>query len=139
MNYKNAAIEDDEEDDEDQEEVEVPDYSWALVPVDDEKVKKKRNELLKKKAKAVKEKNKANRVGKVLFDVDTDGTFVTGVGIPGKSKNQIHEADDQEEEKSYIDEEDMLLERVEQTSRDLHNMMKYMDKVENLMEGDTLG
>ena len=136
MNYKDAAIE--EESDEEQEEVEVPDYSWALVPVDDEKVKKKRNELLKKKAKAVKEKNKGTRVGKVLFDADTDGTFVTGVGIPGRSKNQIHENED-EEEKSYIDEEDMLLEKVEQTSKDLHNMMKYMDKVENLMEGDTLG
>ena len=135
MNYKSEAIEEEE----DEEEVEVPDYSWALVPVDDEKVKKKRNDLLKKKAKAIKEKNKATRVGKVLFDVDTDGTFVTGVGIPGRSKNQIHEADDQEEQKSYIDEEDMLLEKVEQTSRDLHNMMKYMDKVENLMEGDTLG
>ena len=89
MNYKDEAIEE-----EDEEEVEVPDYSWALVPVDDEKVKKKRNELLKKKAKAVKANSKATRVGKVLFDVDTDGTFVTGVGIPGRSKNQLHEADD---------------------------------------------
>ena len=134
MDYKNQAVEE-----EDEEEVEVPDYSWALVPVDDEKVKKKRNELLKKKAKAVKANSKATRVGKVLFDVDTDGTFVTGVGIPGRSKNQLHETDDQEDEKQYIDEEDMLLDKVEQTSRDLHNMMKYMDKVENLMEGDTLG
>ena len=134
MDYKNQAVEE-----EDEEEVEVPDYSWALVPVDDEKVKKKRNELLKKKAKAVKANSKATRVGKVLFDVDTDGTFVTGVGIPGRSKNQLHETDDLEDEKQYIDEEDMLLDKVEQTSRDLHNMMKYMDKVENLMEGDTLG
>ena len=33
----------------------------------------------------------------------------------------------------------MLLEKIDQTEKDLHNMMKYMDKVENLMEGDTLG
>ena len=133
MNYKDQAIE--EEDDEDEgEEVEVPDYSWALVPVDDEKIKKKRNELLKKKAKAVKDKSKQTRVGKVLFDVDADGTFVTGVGIPGRTKNkELHETGDQEEQKQYIDEEDLLLEKIDRTEKDLYGMMKYMDKVEDLM------
>ena len=133
MNYKDQAIEE-EDDEDDGEEVEVPDYSWALVPVDDEKIKKKRNELLKKKAKAVKDKSKQTRVGKVLFDVDADGTFVTGVGIPGRTKNkELHETGDQEEQKQYIDEEDLLLEKIDRTEKDLYGMMKYMDKVEDLM------
>lgn len=52
--------------------------------------------LLKAKAKAIASKD-PNKVGKVIFDVDgdaaghdDDGTFVTGVGIPGKKKGKRH-------------------------------------------------
>ena len=66
--------------------------------------------------------------------MDADGTFVTGVGIPGRTKNkELHETGDQEEQKQYIDEEDLLLEKIDRTEKDLYGMMKYMDKVEDLM------
>lgn len=55
-------------------------YSMALVPVDEAEMKRKRNEKLKAQAKRV---AATTQVGKVLFDIDEEGTFVTGVGIPG--------------------------------------------------------
>jgi len=71
----------------------------ALVPFDDSGARKQNRELLKMKAKALaagktkdgKEPEGGVKVGKVLFDIDAgadDGTFVTGLGIPGKSKKQ---------------------------------------------------
>lgn len=71
----------------------------ALVPFDDSGARKQNRELLKMKAKALaagktkdgKDAEGGVKVGKVLFDVDAgdDGsTFVTGLGIPGKSKKQ---------------------------------------------------
>lgn len=55
----------------------------ALVPVDEAEMKRKRNERIKAQAKRVAGPTK---VGKVLFDIDEEGTFVTGGGIPGQTK-----------------------------------------------------
>ena len=52
----------------------------ALVPVDEAEMKRKGNERIKAQAKRVAGPTK---VGKVLFDIDEEGTFVTGGGIPG--------------------------------------------------------
>lgn len=72
----------------------------ALVPFDDSGARKQNRELLKMKAKALaagktkdgKDAEGGVKVGNVLFDIDAgaddDGTFVTGLGIPGKSKKQ---------------------------------------------------
>ena len=72
------------------------DNQMALVLVDSEvekKQRKHRNELLKMKAKAITAGQPGpNKQGKVIFDVDADdaGTFVTGLGIPGTSKQRSH-------------------------------------------------
>jgi len=62
----------------------------ALVPFDEAGQRKKNRELLKMKAKQIASKE-PTKVGKVIFDIDADaggdtGTFVTGVGIPGKAR-----------------------------------------------------
>lgn len=79
--------------DEGDEDVSKDGYSMALVPVDEAKMKKQRNERLKNQAKQIADKSSGAggpvKSGKVIFDVDAgadDGTFVTGVGIPGRSK-----------------------------------------------------
>ncbi len=83
----------------------------------------------------------SKKVGKVIFDVDAgaeddDGTFVTGLGIPGKRKKQkaVHRI----EEKFYARIEDELLDKVENTEKEMHDMMKYLNAVENMMSGDDL-
>ena len=110
------------------------DNAMALVPFDTAKEKKKRNELLKLKAKQVVGKEPV-RSGKVLFDVDGDSTFVTGVGIPGRAKTKKGPS---EVEKYYACEEDALLDRVNNTEKGMQDMMKYLDAVENMMGGDDL-
>ena len=79
--------------------------------------------------------------GKVLFDIDAgaedDGTFVTGIGIPGrKGKKAPAPSDDQ---KYYGSLEDELMDRVDNTEKDLHDMMKYLNQVEDMMAGNDLG
>ena len=69
--------------DDEGEEEQTDSYSMALVPVDEAEIKRKRNERIKAQAKRVAGPTK---VGKVLFDIDEEGTFVTGGGIPGQTK-----------------------------------------------------
>lgn len=98
-------------------------------------MKKRRNERLKAVAKQV-ASGHTKKVGKVLFDIDEEGTFVTGVGIPGRSKNKPRTA--AEERELFMSEEDKLLESVNQTEKDMRDMMKYLDAVESSMGGDDL-
>lgn len=61
----------------------------ALVPVTYENQKKQRNELLKAKAKLVSQGQKTGK--RVLYDEDvfnpqTEKTFVTGGGLPGRGR-----------------------------------------------------
>ena len=124
-------------------------YSMALVPIDEAKIKRERNERLKKQAKEISVKTSELgsqaagnpvRSGKVIFDVDgdDDGTFVTGVGIPGKSKKKKAAMQIVGTEKFYAREEDELLDRVNNAEADMMKMMKYLDNVEDMMGGDDL-
>jgi len=83
-----------EDDDDESEEDKSDANSMALVAFDEVGQRKKNREQLKAKAKAFASKE-PTKVGKIIFDVDADhaandddGTFVTGVGIPGKKKNK---------------------------------------------------
>lgn len=64
--------------------------SMAVVPFDEGAQRKQNRELLKQKAKAFALTDPAS--GKILLDIDAEppaadeGTFVTGVGIPGTRK-----------------------------------------------------
>ena len=107
----------------------------ALVPVDEAEMKRRRNERLKAQAKRV-AGGEAKKVGKVLFDIDEEATFVTGIGIPGRTKSKPRT--DEENRQLLMSEEDRLLESVNQTENDMKNMMKYLDAVENTMGGDDL-
>ena len=84
-------------------------YSMALVPVDEAEMKRKRNEKLKAQAKRV---AATTQVGKVLFDIDEEGTFVTGVGIPGQSKNKPPRPEINRDD-LFMSEEDKLLRQVD--------------------------
>ena len=62
------------------------------MPVTYEHMRKQRNDLLKMKAKAFTGR-------RPLYDVDEGGTFVTGLGIPGRREatdDQNEEADNPE-------------------------------------------
>ena len=109
----------------------------ALVPVDEAEMKKQRNERLKAQAKKVAGGKTSTKVGKVLFDIDEEATFVTGIGIPGKSKNKPKMTAEEERE-LLMSEEDKLLNSVNQTEKDMNSMMKYLDAVEGMMGGDDL-
>ena len=78
--------------------------------------------------------------GKVLFDIDAgaedDGTFVTGVGIPGRKNKKVPAPS--EDTKYFGSLEDELLDRVDNTEKDLHDMMKYLNAVEDMMTGNDL-
>jgi len=99
--------------------------SNALVAFDEVGERKKNRALLKAKAKAITSKD-PNKVGKIIFDVDgdgeapghDDGTFVTGVGIPGKKKGKKNYT--AEELKHYEFPEDELMDRVDQTEKEMH-------------------
>lgn len=122
----------------------------ALVPVTsdapcDVKRRKRNRELLKMQAKALssKDPNKA----KVLYDADANdanegSTFVTGIGIPGrakkKQKKQQQVVQYDEEHKFYDNLEDELIDRVDQTEKEMLEMMKFLTSVEDMMGGDDL-
>ena len=106
----------------------------ALVPVDDAAERKRNRELLKMQAKAMtsttEDGKDPKKAGKVIFDADAnedDGTFVTGLGIPGKSKKGKATFKHDPNEKFYAKVEDELLDRVEKTEKDMHDMMKYLN------------
>ena len=114
----------------------------ALVAFDEVGQRKKNREHLKAKAKAIASKD-PKKVGKIIFDVDAeaaaaedDGTFVTGVGIPGKKKKARQYT--AEELKDHMFPEDELMDRVDQTEKEMHAMMKYLNAVEDMMAGDDL-
>ena len=78
-----------------------------------------------------------------LYDVDDNegGTFVTGVGIPGRREatdDQNEEGDNKEEYKYYQYPEDELLDKVDKYESEMQDMMKYLCRLENLMAGDDL-
>ena len=60
---------------------------------------------------------------------------MTGLGIPGR-KGGVPK--DFTEEKYYAYPEDELWERVNRTEKDMHDMMTYLNSVENVMGGDDL-
>ena len=97
------------EQDDDQSMKTADNYSMALVPVDEAEMKRKRNEKLKAQAKRV---AATTQVGKVLFDIDEEGTFVTGVGIPGQSKNKPPRPEINRDD-LFMSEEDKLLRQVD--------------------------
>lgn len=115
--------------------------SMAVAVYDEVGQRKKNREQLKMKAKAF-TSNEPKKVGRAIFDIDAEpagdsGTFVTGVGIPGKSKRKQREFTEAEL-KFYAFPEDELMDRVDQTEKEMHNMMKYLNAVENMMGGDDL-
>lgn len=108
----------------------------ALVPVTYENQKKQRNELLKAKAKMFsKEQSTGQRVlyDEDLFKPSKEKTFVTGGGLPGRMKK----ADDSDDD-YFMNEEDELLEIVEKQERDMKDMLKYLNEVEDMMGGNDL-
>jgi len=116
--------------------------SMALMAYDDAGQRKKNRDLLKMKAKAYAANDPNSKTGKIIFDIDADpvpvddGTFVTGVGIPGKKKKRRDFTE--EELKTYQNPEDELLDRVDAAEREMQAMMKYLNSVEAMMAGDNL-
>lgn len=86
----------------------------------------------------MKDGSTGTRVGKVLFDIDEgeEATFVTGIGIPGRSKNKPKQMPNDRD--LFMSEEDKLLDSVNQTEKDMKDMMKYLDAVEKSVSGDDL-
>ena len=119
-------------------------YSMALVPVDEKAMRKQRNERLKAKAKQIATGQDSSNGGKVLYDADAGddaGTFVTGLGIPGTKKGKKKQEKaliSREGEKFYASMEDELMDRVDQTEKDMKQMMSYLNSVEDMMAGDDL-
>ena len=102
--------------------------------------KKQRNALLKQKAKLLKGgPTKQSNGAKVLFDYDAamekEHTFVTGGGLPGRKRDGGESSD---EDKFYLNDEDELLEQVEKHERDMNDMLKYLNEVEDMMGGNDL-
>ena len=94
----------DKQDNDEAESEQTDSYSMALVPVDEAEMKRKRNERIKAQAKRVAGPTK---VGKVLFDIDEEGTFVTGGGIPGQTRIQKPPKPNRDD--IFMSEEDKLL------------------------------
>ena len=67
----------------------------------------------------------------------TEDTRSRNSCIPGRKKKQAAAAPS-DDQKFYGSLEDELLDRVGNTEKDLHDMMKYLDAVENMMSGDDL-
>jgi len=106
----------------------------ALVPVD----KKQRNDLLKAKAKMYSKEQKTGQ--KVIYDEDLlnppkEKTFVTGGGLPGRKRVAKDEDSDDD---FFLNEEDELLDIVEKQERDMKDMLKYLNEVEEMMGGNDL-
>lgn len=62
---------------------------------------------------------------------------MTGIGIPGRSKNNKPKAMP-DDPTLFMSEEDKLLDSVNQTENDMKAMMKYLDAVESSVSGDDL-
>ena len=72
---------------------------FALVPVNTEKLKKKRNDILKQRAKLI-----TGEVSKNPYlSFGREDTFVTGGGLPGRNRRtaNLEEEQESEEEKEY--------------------------------------
>ena len=117
--------------------------SMALVPITEEDLKRQRKQnrdLLKMKAKMASTGNPKNNgdkskstTGRVFYDADANaanaaadnGTFVTGLGIPGNPKNDdyILSNNNGEETKYYNYPEEELIEKVDRFEADMKDMM----------------
>jgi hypothetical protein len=99
--------------------------------------------MLKQKAKLLSQgMPKQSNGAKILYDEDLfqpppkEKTFVTGGGLPGKRKAAGQE--DSDEETYYLNEEDELLDIVDKQERDMKDMLKYLNEVEEMMGGNDL-
>ena len=121
----------------------------ALVPITEADLlrqRKQNRELLKMKAKMAsaggKNERDDSKSGRVFYDADAnhvedEGTFVTGLGIPGKSKKTKNRVA-YEESKYFAYPEDELMDRVERAETEMKDMMRYLVDVENMMGGTDL-
>ena len=109
-----------------------------IVPVSYDAQKKHRNELLKQKAKMMSNPTNQANGAKILFDADMhqpkEKTFVTGGGVPGRAKK----AEDSDDDDLFLNEEDELLDIVDKQERDMKDMLKYLNEVEEMMGGNDL-
>lgn len=107
-----------------------------LVPVTYDR--KQRNELLKQKAKMMSNPTKQANGAKILYEADLppqkEKTFVTGGGVPGRAKRMEEDSDDE----LFLNEEDELLEIVDKQEREMKDMLKYLNEVEEMMGGNDL-
>lgn len=77
---------------------------------------------------------------KVLYDEDLfqpapkEKTFVTGGGLPGRKRRAEEDSDDD----MFLNEEDELLDIVDKQERDMKDMLKYLNEVEEMMGGNDL-
>jgi hypothetical protein len=79
-----------------------------------------------------------------LFDDDllnppknkTDKTFVTGGGVPGRKERK--DADEDSDDDLFMNEEDELLDIVDKQEKDMKDMLKYLNDVEEMMSGNDL-
>lgn len=96
------------------------DNSFALVPVNNDKLKKKRNEILKQRAKQI-----TGELGKNPYmQFGREDTFVTGGGLPGRNRRtanvQQENDDEDDEDKDYDCLEDQLLAEVDKHEKDFN-------------------
>lgn len=61
-------------------------------------------------------------------------TFVTGGGLPGRKRRAEEDSDDD----MFLNEEDELLDIVDKQERDMKDMLKYLNEVEEMMGGNDL-
>jgi hypothetical protein len=99
--------------------------------------------MLKQKAKLITQGiPKQSNGARVLYDEDylnpqKENTFVTGGGVPGKRK-VVAGDEESDEDKYFLNEEDELLDIVDKQERDMKDMLKYLNEVEEMMGGNDL-
>jgi len=100
-------------------ESEEVDNTFALVPVNNGRLKKKRNDILKQRAKLI-----TGELGKNPYlSFGREDTFVTGGGLPGRNRRTANveaEQEEDEEEKEYDCLEDQLLAEVDKHEKDFN-------------------
>ncbi len=89
----------------------IADNTYALVPVNNQHLKKKRNDILKQRAKLI-----TGELGKNPYlSFGREDTFVTGGGLPGRNRRtaNVEPEEDEDDEKEYDCLEDQLLAEVD--------------------------
>lgn len=116
-------------------ESEEVDNTFALVPVNNGRLKKKRNDILKQRAKLI-----TGELGKNPYlSFGREDTFVTGGGLPGRNRRTANveaEQEEDEEEKEYDCLEDQLLAEVDKHEKDFNQMFVYLNECEDMLHGN---